>query len=88
MFDFIVTGFLGGIFLAIQRWPILRPHSKSKKIFPTQEDNDRQDLDLYLPKKPASNQLPLLVYILGGGWEGGSKNDSCFATASCVTNGN
>jgi acetyl esterase/lipase len=31
----------------------------------------RQRLDLYLPVKPAG---PLLVYIHGGGWRGGSKN--------------
>jgi acetyl esterase/lipase len=32
----------------------------------------RQKLDLYLPAAPKG---PLLVYIHGGGWAGGSKND-------------
>jgi len=35
--------------------------------------NARQKLDLYLPAKPAEKPLPLIVYIHGGGWEGGNK---------------
>jgi acetyl esterase/lipase len=38
--------------------------------------NPRQTLDLYTPKKASPNPRPLLVYIHGGGWEGGSKNDA------------
>lgn len=34
---------------------------------------DAQRLDLYLPKKPAEQSLPLIVHIHGGGWRGGSK---------------
>ena len=37
-------------------------------------DNPRQRLDLYLPKKPADEApLPLVVYVHGGGWQGGDK---------------
>ncbi|HWE96592.1 MAG TPA: alpha/beta hydrolase [Tepidisphaeraceae bacterium] len=32
-----------------------------------------QSLDLYLPTKPSEKPLPLVVYIHGGGWQGGSK---------------
>jgi len=32
-----------------------------------------QRLDLYLPGKPAAKPLPLVVWIHGGGWRGGSK---------------
>jgi len=37
-------------------------------------DNPRQRLDLYLPKKAADEgPLPLVVYVHGGGWQGGDK---------------
>lgn len=37
-------------------------------------DNPRQQLDLYLPKGVAADvKLPLVVYIHGGGWQGGDK---------------
>jgi acetyl esterase/lipase len=32
-----------------------------------------QSLDLYLPPAPADKPLPLVVWIHGGGWKGGSK---------------
>ncbi|MBL9132556.1 MAG: alpha/beta hydrolase [Verrucomicrobiaceae bacterium] len=35
--------------------------------------NERQMLDLYLPKEKPAKPLPLVVYIHGGGWEGGAK---------------
>ena len=37
-------------------------------------DNPRQRLDLFLPKGTAADaSLPLVVYIHGGGWQGGDK---------------
>ncbi|MEZ6066277.1 MAG: alpha/beta hydrolase [Planctomycetaceae bacterium] len=33
----------------------------------------RQTLDLYLPKAPSANPPPLVVFIHGGGWQGGDK---------------
>jgi acetyl esterase/lipase len=39
------------------------------------KDNPRQKLDLYLPEKKPEKPLPLIVFIHGGGWETGSKND-------------
>jgi len=35
-------------------------------------------LDLYVPEKPADKALPLVVWIHGGGWHGGSKS-GCYA---------
>src|SRR5262249_27137576 len=32
-----------------------------------------QTLDLYYPQKPAEKPQPLLVWVHGGGWTGGSK---------------
>lgn len=38
-------------------------------------DNSRQQLDLYLPKKPSTDRpLPMVVFIHGGGWRNGDKN--------------
>ena len=39
--------------------------------------HERQRLDIYLPEK-ATGRLPLVVWIHGGGWEGGNK-DTCDA---------
>ncbi len=39
------------------------------------QNNPRQKLDLYLPAKPSEKPLPLIVYIHGGGWEAGSKDE-------------
>jgi len=37
-------------------------------------DNPRQTLDLYLPKKPSTNQpLPVIAFIHGGAWRAGDK---------------
>lgn len=36
-------------------------------------DNPRQRLDLYLPDKPGSNRLPVIVFLHGGGWRYGDK---------------
>ena len=35
--------------------------------------NQRQTLDLFLPRAQSDKPRPLLVYIHGGGWRGGSK---------------
>ncbi len=39
-------------------------------------EEPRQTLDIYVPKTPPAKPLPLLVFIHGGGWEAGSKNDA------------
>lgn len=49
--------------------------------------NARQMLDLFVPKTSADKPRPLVVYIHGGGWEGGSKNDARVLPA-LATNGN
>src|SRR6516165_12364349 len=35
--------------------------------------HERQKLDLYLPEKAPQRPLPVIVWINGGGWRGGSK---------------
>lgn len=37
-----------------------------------------QALDLYLPEQPGDKPLPLLVWVHGGGWRGGSKAGCLF----------
>src|SRR5437016_611178 len=39
-----------------------------------------QKLDLYLPAQPADKPLPLIIWVHGGGWQGGSKTN-CPAAA-------
>lgn len=38
--------------------------------------NQRQMLDLYLPEAKTNKPHPLVVYIHGGGWESGSKDEA------------
>jgi acetyl esterase/lipase len=40
----------------------------------TDKDNPRQKLNLYVPSEKPSQSIPIIVYIHGGGWEGGSKD--------------
>ena len=40
--------------------------------------NPRQTLDLYLPETKTTRPRPLVVFIHGGGWETGSKEDNGF----------
>ncbi len=50
--------------------------------------NPRQMLDLYLPEKPtAEGPLPLVVFIHGGGWQGGDKNGGGARIARFVAGG-
>jgi acetyl esterase/lipase len=35
--------------------------------------DEAQRLDLYLPTQPSAQPLPLVVWVHGGGWQGGSK---------------
>ncbi|MBI5766777.1 MAG: alpha/beta hydrolase [Verrucomicrobia bacterium] len=35
----------------------------------------RQKLDLYLPKNPATKPLPVIIWVHGGGWQAGSKDN-------------
>lgn len=37
-------------------------------------ENPRQRLDLYLPKEPKADKLPVIVFVHGGAWMGGSKD--------------
>ena len=38
-----------------------------------------QVLDIYVPEKASAKPLPLIVWVHGGGWKGGSKNGGPFA---------
>lgn len=43
--------------------------------YPHEEKQKKLLLDLYLPKTEPSQRLPVLIYIHGGGWREGSKED-------------
>lgn len=42
----------------------------------TDQNNPRQKLNLYVPTEKPKEPLPIVVYIHGGGWEGGNKDDA------------
>ena len=47
----------------------------------------RQTLDMYVPKMPPAKPLPLLVFIHGGGWEQGNKEQGGGMVRSLVGDG-
>jgi len=49
-------------------------------------DNPRQRLNLYVPAEKPAELLPIVVYIHGGGWEGGSK-DAAEVLGAFLTSG-
>lgn len=51
-------------------------------------NNPRQMLDLYLPKKRRTELLPVAIYIHGGGWRGGSRDRGVQRLAPFVSTGN
>jgi acetyl esterase/lipase len=50
-------------------------------------DHARQRLDLYLPKEPLSDKLPLIVFIHGGAWQAGDKSGGGRQVADYVATG-
>jgi len=51
-------------------------------------DNPRQQLDLYLPKKRTSDKpLPVIVFIHGGGWKAGDRKSGMRNVAPYVASG-
>src|SRR5438477_10873399 len=59
---------------ALARPPATEPGVKIVHDLQYVPDGDNAErLDLYLPEQPASKPLPLIVWIHGGGWYGGSK---------------
>jgi acetyl esterase/lipase len=49
-------------------------------------DDPRQKLDIYVPEG-ASGSSPVMVFIYGGGWEDGSKNDYSFVGHAFASRG-
>ena len=51
-------------------------------------ENPRQQLDLYLPKKRTSDKpLPVIVFVHGGGWKGGDRKSGMRNLAPYVASG-
>jgi acetyl esterase/lipase len=42
------------------------------------DGDEAQSLDVYFPERPADKRLPLLIWIHGGGWSGGTKSEMPF----------
>jgi acetyl esterase/lipase len=75
--------FLAGIVAALACWNVCiaaeqavetKGGVRTEKDIPYVPDGDpAQRLDLYLPETPAEKPVPLVVWVHGGGWKGGSK---------------
>ena len=67
-------------------------HSEHLKIetniFYTKNKNLRQSLDLIIPKKRVSKKLPVIVYIHGGAWKSGNKEQGLRHLIPYVESGN
>ncbi|MBB5352395.1 acetyl esterase/lipase [Haloferula luteola] len=62
----------------LQKWVPQEPENHAtdfQNIDYVGNGHTRQTLDLYLPDQPAEKALPLLVYIHGGGWMSGTKQE-------------
>lgn len=59
--------------LAIGAAPATRPVRVEKDIPYVEHGDPAQILDIYLPETPPTHPQPLLIWIHGGGWSGGSK---------------
>ena len=57
-------------------------------IFYTKNKNPRQSLDLIIPIKRASKKLPVIVYIHGGAWKSGNKEQGLRHLTPYVESGN
>lgn len=69
-FCFVVAWACGTVLAAAALPPGVRVE---KDIAYVPDGDASQRLDLYLPEKPAEKPLPLLIWVHGGGWMGGSK---------------
>lgn len=58
---------------APQRAPLPKGFVAEYDVKYVPDGDDAQALDIYFPEKPSDKPLPLLVWIHGGGWQGGSK---------------
>ena len=54
--------------------PSPQDHKAHRDLAYVENGHERQKLDLYLPEKPAG-PLPLIIWIHGGGWQNGSKEN-------------
>jgi len=75
LFGVVVTGMVGWIPAAGESPPGVPGVRVVKDLDYAGTGNPRHRLDLYLPEKPADEPWPLIVFVHGGGWEGGSKED-------------
>ena len=75
IFTFLVIVLVRPLWLMNHMAP--RRHSKRFVDLPYSWD-DRHTLDMYLPKDQ-DNEKPILVFIHGGSWDTGHKNDYLFA---------
>ncbi|HEX8912347.1 MAG TPA: alpha/beta hydrolase [Humisphaera sp.] len=55
--------------------PAQPPGVKAELDIPYVEGGDKaQRLDLFVPEKPSDKPLPLIIWVHGGGWQGGNKS--------------
>jgi acetyl esterase/lipase len=79
----LAVGLFVGLSVHAEAPPKKRPEKKAPPVPEAKVERDleygphgeRNKLDLYLPEKAAKHPLPLVIWIHGGGWEAGNKDN-------------
>lgn len=71
----VAVALTGNLFFALAGQPAGQPNGmKIKRNIPYVENGHRnQVLDIFLPEQPSDKPLPLMIWIHGGAWMGGSQ---------------
>lgn len=70
----VIALWVAGLFTPHQR-NILSYSTAKRNVAYCNSSNAAQTLDFYRPKRSKDKVLPIVIYVHGGGWSRGSKND-------------
>ncbi|MDB5177016.1 MAG: Carboxylesterase type [Candidatus Saccharibacteria bacterium] len=76
----VVIGFGSIVFVATSKDDVHRVADISSNVQYCTSDDKGQSMDIYRPKNVGNSKLPMIVYIHGGGWRRGDKNNILIRT--------